>query len=61
MKSCHFCGEPVDPKMRTYLGSQTVYLCDSAECDREFTEASRAAEADARQDAEDDRYGRYLR
>ena len=59
-KRCTFCGEPVSDRAYDFIGSQRIWLCDSAECDREARDAHRAAMEEAQWDAKADGYSRYM-
>lgn len=54
-KRCKYCGEPVYGKTFGYPP-----ICDSAECDEEDRQNEIAMRDQARWDAEDDDYNRYM-
>jgi hypothetical protein len=59
-RHCTFCGSPVGEKAWSYIGSQRIWLCDSAECDNEARDADRGARDEAQWEAMQDGYERYL-
>ena len=60
MRRCTFCGEPVSDKDYDYVGGARVWICGSVAGDREARDADLAAHEQARLDAMDDGYSRYL-
>jgi hypothetical protein len=57
---CWICGAPVTERDWANVGAARVWCCGAADCEREVTEASRAAVEQAALDAMADGYERYL-
>jgi hypothetical protein len=50
----------VTDKDYDYIGSARIWICGSAECEREARDADRQAQEEAQYEAQQDGYERYM-
>lgn len=58
-RPCFNCGESVSEQDYEYIGTQRVFTCGATACQKEITDANRAAQEEAAWNAHEDGYSRY--